>query len=204
MYTLYPPTPSLTLYHCRPTTHSSPAPCFLPPTLRVTSVADRPQPSRFIPIANPRSPQPARPPSSALNDVTGCPTARSAKFISRGSDKICICIYICVYTCNGILITPMIIGVSHTPHSLPNSRRSSSFPFSSHAFFSNAISISFSLSTSSRSTVSPLVANLISTKESLPNIKQSRSPVGNYVGILSFASATLIWDFRKTCRFGRC
>lgn len=50
-YTLAPPI----LLHHRPTTHS--LPCFLPPTLRVTSVADRPQPSRFTPIANPRSPR---------------------------------------------------------------------------------------------------------------------------------------------------
>lgn len=67
------------------TDHPIPPPllCAFYRRLRVTSVADRPQPSRFIPIATPVPPQLSRPPSSDLNDVTACPTLRSAKFISQ-------------------------------------------------------------------------------------------------------------------------
>lgn len=75
--------------------------CFLPPTLRVTSVADRPQPP-FAPIANPRFPRSTSAVAAALLSMTSRDALLFASlnsYIAVAGYYICVCVCVCMYIC---------------------------------------------------------------------------------------------------------
>lgn len=143
----------------------------------------------------------SRPP---FNDVTGCPTLRSTKFIYRRIIYIYIYILhicICIFVYNVIYIDyqwstfPGVFHKSDYSISLNSCHLSLSFTFSC---FSNPASIPFSLSSSSQPTVSfPLVANLINAKESLLNIKKFH----RWILRKNFKFRLSNFDLQVACRF---